>query len=108
MGGADDGAKVVWIFDTIEDDEQARIILGGDRVQVHIFVRGAERHDALVSNSLGGAIEGLARLEAHRHLQSTAQIDDLLNAGVGAAFRNQDLVERALRAESLADRMNAG
>ena len=108
MGGAHNGAEVVRIFDAIEDDEQARVISGGNGIEVHIFVRGAEGHDALMSDSLCGAIEGFARLEADRHLHGAAQIDNFLNAGAGASFGNQDLVERALRAEGLADRMNAG
>lgn len=108
MGGAHDGAKVVRIFNAIKDYQQARVIPGGNGVEVHIFVRGAETNDALVSDSLGGAIERFARLETHRHLQSAAQIDDFLNARAGAALGNQDLVERALGAEGLTDRMNAG
>lgn len=106
VGRANDGAEVVGIFDTIEDDEEMGI--AGNGREVDIAVSSAECDNSLMRDAAGGAVEGFAGLEADGDLGSAAEIDNFLNTGAGAAFGDEDLIEGAGGAEGFPDGMNAG
>ncbi len=104
--GANNGAQIVRIFHAVQDDQQSRI--GQHLIQLRITVRGAKRHHALMRRAIGCPIQRLARFKAQRDRAFPRQIDDFLQPGSAGAARDQHAIERAARAQSLANRMNSG
>jgi hypothetical protein len=102
---ANDGAEVVRIFNTVEDDDQSSVV--EDAAQVDITTSSAECNHALMRNTFAPAIESFARFEANGHGLSTAEFDNLLNARSARAFRDRNSVERTPGAQGLAHGVNA-
>ena len=67
---------------------------GGGFFERRYVLGGAEGDHALVLRRRRGAIQLLARLEAHRDAALAAQIDDFLKARPGRALGDQDPVQR--------------
>ena len=62
--GANNGAKIVRILYAIQDNQQLRP--GQHLIQLHIMVRSAKCHHALMGGTVGCAIQRLARLKTQR------------------------------------------
>jgi hypothetical protein len=83
IGGADDGAEIVRILHTVEDDEHAST--GGDVVERGVGVSGSEGDDTLVDRAGGEAVECVTRLESDWDTGFAAGIDDVLDAGAAGS-----------------------
>ena len=105
MGGTDDGAEVVGIFDAIEKNEQARV--PGNGIQLRITVGCAEGDNALVRDAFGRAIQRFARFKPQGNGAFATEFDDFLNARTGHSFGDQNFLERALGAQGFTNRMDA-
>ncbi len=94
------------ILDAVENDEQFGIVKYG--CKLHVSMRGAECDYALMRNAFRSSIESFARFETNGNRSCPAELDDFLDAGTRCAFRDQDLIERALRPQGFAHRVDAG
>jgi hypothetical protein len=104
MRRANDGAEVVGIFHSVQDDEQLRSI--EDVIQFDVIVHDAKSDNALMRDALTETIERISWFETNGNAALPTELDDLLNPRPGRAFRDQNLVERAMRAQRLANRVN--
>lgn len=105
VGGADDGAEVVRIFDAIEQDEALGV--GQDVFFGRVLLGRAEGDDALMGGALHDAVNGFAGFKTHGDLGLAAKIDDFLELCAAGAFGDQDTVEGAAGTEGLADGMDS-
>ena len=106
MRGPDDGAKIVRIFHAIQKHQQLRA--GKNVVKVRVVAGGAKCNHALMGHTAAGAIQSVARLKSYGYVTIAAKIDDLLEARPACAAGDQHAVDRALRLERFAHRMNTG
>ena len=105
VGGADNSAQVVRIFDPIEQHDE---LCAHDNVRVRgISMRRSDGHDALVRGAIRHAVQSLARLEPHRDLAAAAKIDDRLHARTARSPRNQNAIDRPSRRDRLPYWMDA-
>ncbi len=93
MRGTDDGAQIVWIFDAIENYDEAGI--GGYFVEFGILRGGAESDDALVRIAAGETAEGSAFFEAYGDIGGAGEVDDFLDTRTASATGDHDAVESA-------------
>ncbi len=106
MRGSDDGAQVVRIFHAIQYHQQSRPFQ--NLVEPGIFLRGAERHDALMRGAIRSAVERIAGFEAHRHGTLAGQIHNFLYPRTACAAGDQNAVERSAGAKGFPYRMDPG
>ncbi len=104
--GPDDGAKIVRIFDAIENQQQ--LCAGKDILDFRIISGCAEGDHALMRHASARAIQGVARFKSYRYVVVAAEIDDLLQARPAGAAGNQNAIDGALRLERFPHRMNTG
>jgi hypothetical protein len=108
FGGAEDGAEVLGIFDTVEGQDEAGFrafeeVLGGEE-----FAFTNDGDDALVAGGSGDAGEGVAGFGSDRDFGGAAEVDDGLEALVVSFLRDADMVKTAgTGAEGLLDRVQA-
>jgi len=98
----------VWIFNAVQKHQQLDSGSGHHILQFGVALHGTEGHDALVRGTVRRAIEGLTRLEAHRHGMLARQIDDLLKPRATRSTGDQQAIERTSGTQGFAHRMNAG
>jgi hypothetical protein len=103
VGGTDDGAEIVRIFDAVEHDQE--VGGGGDRLQFRILLFGAERNESLVGFRAGETIKGAAVFEADGDMGLAGEVDDLLDAATAEAAGDQDALERPACTESFDNRV---
>ena len=111
--GANDGPKVVRIFDAIEENNEADLAFIVIGTSEDIFERGrsagsGEGDYALMIAGIGKAIELAAFFEAHRNAVLLGELNDFFDARILTAFGDHDAVEGAACFEGFADGMNAG
>src|SRR6185369_6375121 len=104
VSGADDGAEVVRVLDSVEDDDEGA---GGGLVEIGVLTGGAHGDDALVGGGAGEAVEGVTGLEADGDVGAAGEVDDLLKAGAAGALGDDDAVEGPLGLEGFEDGVDA-
>jgi hypothetical protein len=112
FGGAEEGAKVLRVFDAIEGEDQAGFCSGEEVFDFEEFAFAREGDDALVGGGAGEAGEGFAGLGAEFDAGGTAEIGNGGEAGVvtsaEAFLGDADVIETARAgSEGLFDRMEA-
>jgi hypothetical protein len=91
VGGANDCAQIVRIFDAIEYDDEPGV--DGGFVEIGILGGGPESDDALMNDATSDALQRSAVFKADGGFGATGKIDDLLNARPAGAFRDEDAIE---------------
>lgn len=72
-----------------------------------VFFRGSDGHYALVRGAAGGAIQLLARFEAHGNAALPAQLDQFLETRAAGALGDQNPGDRTAGSERLPDGMDS-
>jgi len=108
MGGANNGAQVMWILNAVEQRQQLDSGSRENFVELGIALGGSEGQDPLVRGAVRGAVECLARLKAYRHGTFAGQIDDLLNTRSTGSASDQNAVERPRGAQRFPYRVETG
>lgn len=91
VGGPDDRAEIVRVFDAIEDDHETGI--RGDVIEFGVFRGRSESDNALVGVAAGQAGKSAAVFEPDWNRGSAREIDDFLDARASGAFRDHDSIE---------------
>ena len=107
-GRTDNGAEVMGVFHSVEDDQQA----GAAQFRQNLpksAVGGGRGHgdDALMIFAAGHAIEGAAGFEPKGHARLATLVDQLLESRILTASGRHDLFERAARAQRFRDGVDA-
>jgi hypothetical protein len=108
FGGAENGSKVLRIFNAVEGEDKAGFrscdeVFGGEE-----FALTNDGYDALVAGGSGDAGEGIAGFGTDGNFGGAAEVDDGLEPSVVAFLRNADMVEAAgAGAEGLFDGVQA-
>ncbi len=105
VGRADDGPKVVGIFDAVEKDEELRG--GGEFGELGVALAGGEGDDALVGGGFARAVKSLAGFIANGHVRLFGQVNDQLHLGATRAFSDQNSLDGLAGAERLSDGMDS-
>lgn len=104
VGGADNGAEIVGIFDTIQDDNHFGAL--DDIVLIGVLCGCAKGDDALVRLVPTGTLQRVARFKAYRNAILPAEVDDLLKARPAGTLGNEDTVEGPFCFQRFADRVH--
>src|SRR5450759_2579790 len=110
IGSADERTQVVGIFHAIEHHQETVLTMAllEQGVHVRILLAAGDRNDALMGVGVSGAIELLARQEAHLHTAGATVVNKALHPLVMPLARDADVFEAArARLQRLADRMDA-
>ena len=111
VGGADEGAEVVGIFDAVEGKEEAvlAVFFGGEEVfDGEEFALADDGEDALVGIGAGEAGELVAGLDGDADVGGAAKFDDAFETFVATFAGYADVVELAgTGADGLLDGMEA-
>ena len=91
--GTDDRAKVVGIFDTVQDNEE--FSRGGDIVKFGVLLFSSERNYSLVGFDAGEPIQCATILETDRRTAFARKVDDFLQAMSARAPSDEYAIERA-------------
>lgn len=75
--------------------------------EIHVTLRRTDADHALMIRGARGAVQVLARFEAHRHAAIASKYNDLLQARSAPAFDNEDTIKRAPGPERLSHRMDS-
>ena len=105
MGGADDRAEIVRIFDAVQDDEEFG--RGGDIFEFGVLLFSSERDDSLMRFDAGEAIERATILKADRRAAFAREIDDLLQAMAARSASDEDAIEGALCPQRFDNRVDS-
>jgi hypothetical protein len=105
MSRPDHRAQIVGILDTVEDDVKAA--LRGGVFEVSIPFGRAKGNYPLMTRALGIAIKLLTRLKTDWNMAFTAKVNQFLQAWAPRTARDQDAIQRAAGAQSLAYRVNS-
>ncbi len=97
IGGANQRAQVVRIFDPVEHNDEAVLaaMLLQQRVDVGILFSGGDRDDALMGVGVGQAIKLFAWKKAHLHAAGAAIVNQALHPFVMPLARDADVLEAA-------------
>src|ERR1019366_3741317 len=109
VGSANERAQVVRIFHAIEHNQETvlTVALLEQGVNVRVLFAAGDRYNALMSVGVGGAIELLARQEAHLHTAGAAVVNQALHPLVMPLACNADVFKAArARFQRLANRMD--
>jgi len=104
MGGADDGAEIMGIFNAVKQDEK----LGGGRKfrKLGVALTGGKGDDTLVGGGFAGAVESLSWLVANRDIRLFSEVNDQLHLRATGAFGDQNTLDGLTGAERLGDGMD--
>jgi hypothetical protein len=102
---ADDGAQIVRVLHSIQNDQH--LGPGHHVLQLGVWLGGGHGEDALMRGSAGQFVQRGAGLETHRNRGRAAKIDDLLHALAARATRHQQPVDGAAGPQSFQYGMNA-
>ena len=104
MGGADDGAEIMGIFNAVKQDEK----LGGGRKfrKLGVALTGGKGDDTLVGGGFAGAVESLSWLVANRDIRLFSEVNDQLHLRATGAFGDQNAFDGLTGAERLGDGMD--
>ena len=98
VGGAEEGAEVVWVFDAVEGEEEAVLAVGfrGEEVfDGEELALADDGEDALVGVGAGEAGELVARLDGDTDFGGSAEFDEAFEAVVTALAGYADVIELA-------------
>jgi hypothetical protein len=104
VSGANDGAQVVRIFDSVQHDQ--KFGSGGDVFELRVFLFGTESDDTLMGLGAGETVQRASVFETHGRFVGSGEVDDFLEAMAPGATRDDDAFERAFCAQSFGDGMN--
>ena len=108
IGGAEERAEVLRVFDAVEREDQAGSGTGEEVFEVEEFAGADDGDDALMGRGMGEAGELFAGLEAETDVVLAAGVDDALEPLVVTLAGDADVVEfAAAGAQSLLDGMQA-
>ena len=109
IGGANQRAQVMRIFDAVEHNDEAvfAAMLFEQGVDIGVLLARGDRNYALMGVGVGQAIKLLARQEAHLDAAGAAIIDQALHPFVVPLARDANVLEAAgARFQRFANRMN--
>jgi len=111
--GANDRAEIVWIFDAVEKNDKAALVLGGIGALEDVFERGGrasggDGNNALMIAGVGEAVEIAAVLETHGNVALAGELHDIFDARILTAFGDDNAVKRVAGFEGFAHGVNAG
>jgi hypothetical protein len=98
VGGAEEGAEVVGIFDAVEGEEEAvlAVLFGGEEVfDSEEFAFADDGEDALVGVGPGEAGELVAGFEGDADAGGAAELDEAFEAFVATLAGDADVIELA-------------
>ena len=88
MGGTDNGAEIVRVFNAVEDDDEFRG--GGDFVKRGVFFFGAEGDDSLMRFDAGETVERAAVFKSDGRARGAGEVDDFLQTLASGAAGDED------------------
>ena len=108
VGSTEERAEVLWVFDSVEGEKQARFGAGQQVFEIEKLASADDGDNALVGRGVGQTGELFARFEAEADIVLTAGIDEALEALVMTFTGDADVVKAAATgAQSLLDGVQA-
>ena len=108
VGGAEERAEVLGVFDAVKGEQEARFRSGEQVFQVEEFAGAGDGDDSLMGGGFGQTGQLFFGLKAEADAEFAAGVDDLLQTLVVPFTGHADVVEfPAAGAQSLLDRMQA-
>lgn len=98
VGGAEEGAEVVWVFDAVECEEEVVLAVGFGGEEVfdgEELALADDGEDALVGVGAGEAGELVAGLDGDADFGGSAELDEAFEAVVAALAGYADVIELA-------------
>src|ERR1019366_7469659 len=97
IGSADERTQVVGIFHAVEHHQEAVLTMAlfEQGVHVRVLFAAGDRNDALMGVGVSGAIELLARQEAHLHTTGATVVNKALHPLVMPLARDADVFKAA-------------
>ena len=97
VGGAEQRAEILRVFDAVESEDEARGAGGLENIfDGEKFLSADDGDDALVGGGVGDVGKGFAGLGANADLEVAAEGDDGFEAVVAAFTGYEDVIETAL------------